>query len=122
MKKFNINKILSSSFYQVTESSSAATSSNNPDPDTSTVSISTLDQPLMDTQLSVAKEKQKEIGVSLVSKVGKLLLQIGLLGNENSYKFSSRNLELSSQQVSCLVLQAFNLHAVRIHPTGLYLW
>ena len=116
MKKFNINKILSSLFYQVTESSSAATSSNNPDPDTSTVSISTLDQPL------VAKEKQKEIGVSLVSKVGKLLLQIGLLGNENSYKFSFRNLELSSQQVSCLVLQAFNLHAVRIHPIGLYLW
>ena len=116
MKKFNVNKILSSLFYQVTESSSAATPSNNPDPDTSTVSISTLDQPF------VAKEKQKEIVVSPVSKVGKLLLQIGLLGYENSLKFSSRNLELSSQQVSCLVLQAFNLHAVRIHPIGLYLW
>ena len=116
MKKFNINKILSSLFYQVTESSSAATPSNNPDPDTSTVSISTLDQPL------VAKEKQKEIGVIPVPKVGKLLLQIGLLGYENSFEFSSRSLELSSQQVSCLVLPAFNLHTVRIHPTGLYLW
>ena len=85
VKKFNINKILSSLFYQVTESSSAATPSNNPDPDTSTVSISTLDQPLMDSPLSVAKEKQKQIGVSPVSKVGKLLLQIGLLGYENSF-------------------------------------
>ena len=122
MKKVNINKIFSSLFYQVTESSSAATPSNNPDPDTSTVSISTLDQPLMDTQLSVAKEKQKEIGVSPVSKVGKILLQIGLLGYENSFLFSSRRLELSSQQVSCLVLPAFNIHAARIHPTGLYLW
>ena len=114
MKKFNINKILSSLFYQVTESSSAATPSNNPD--------DPLDQQLMDTPLSVAKEKQKEIGVSPVSKVGKLLLQIGLLGYENSFLFSSRSLELSSQQVSCLVLPAFNLHAERIHPTGLYLW
>ena len=106
----------------MTESSSAATPSTNPDPDTSTVSISTLDQPLMDTLLSVAKEKQKEIGVSPVSKVGKILLQIGLLGYENSFLFSSRRLELSSQQVSCLVLPAFNIHAARIHPTGLYLW
>ena len=114
MKKFNINKILSSLFYQVTESSSAATPSNNPD--------DPLDQQLMDTPLSVAKEKQKEIGVSPVSKVGKILLQIGLLGYENSFVYSSRSLELSSQQVSCLVLQAFNLHAVRIHPIGLYLW
>ena len=114
MKKFNINKILSSLFYQVTESSNAATPLNNPD--------DPLDQQLMDTPLSVAKEKQKEIGVSPVSKVGKLLLQIGLLGYENSFLFSSRRLELSSQQVSCLVLPAFNIHAARIHPTGLYLW
>ena len=58
----------------MTESSSPATTSNNSDQDTSTVSTSTLDLSLMDAPFSVSKEEQKKIGVNPVSKVGGLLL------------------------------------------------
>ena len=54
----------------MTEFASAATTSNNSDQDKSTMSTYTLDQPIIDTPISVGKKEQKEKWVNPVSKVG----------------------------------------------------
>ena len=76
----------------MTESLSPATTSDNPDPATSSVSTFTLDQPLLDTPKNtfpVAMAKHAGTGSKLQEEqkqmeVGKLLLQLGVQCFANS--------------------------------------